>query len=66
MRALMTMGLVAALAVTLAFNEMRRVAEFAVPRAIFTETVGGLQPLAIGGGSVIGYFVGRSRDIARR
>lgn len=52
---------VAALAVTLAFDEMRRVAEFAIPRAIFTETVGGLQLLAIAGGLAIGYVIGRPR-----
>jgi len=64
---------VAALAVTLVFDEMRRVAEFAVPRAIFTETVGGLQLLAVAGGATFGYVTGRLRervasssDIARR
>ena len=49
----------AALAVTLVFDEMRSAAEIAVPRAIFTETVGGLQLLAIASGATIGYFVGR-------
>jgi hypothetical protein len=59
---------VAAFAVTLVFDEMRRVAAFALPRAIFTEMVGGLQILAMAGGAAIGWAVGnaRSRDIARR
>jgi hypothetical protein len=33
---------VAAVAVTLVFDEMRRAAEMAIPRAVVTETVGGL------------------------
>jgi hypothetical protein len=52
----------AALAVTFAIDEMRRVAEFAFPRAIFTETVGGLQLLAVAGGSAIGYVIGRRSE----
>ncbi|HET9853254.1 MAG TPA: hypothetical protein VFP56_12235 [Candidatus Limnocylindrales bacterium] len=46
---------VAALVVTVMFDEMRRVFEVALPRAIFTETVGGLQLLAIAVGAMIGY-----------
>jgi hypothetical protein len=47
---------VAALLVTLAIDEMRRAAEIAFPRAIFTETIAGLQLLAIAGGATIGYL----------
>lgn len=46
----------AAVAVTLVIDEMRRAAEIALPRAIFTETIGGLQLLAIAGGAAIGYL----------
>jgi hypothetical protein len=45
---------VAALAVTMMFDEMRRVFAVALPRAILTETVGGLQLLAIAVGATIG------------
>lgn len=62
----------AALAVTFAIDEMRRVAQFALPRALFTETIGGLQLLAVGGGAALGYVIGRlpeafasTRDIRR-
>jgi hypothetical protein len=51
--------LIAALAVTLVFDEMRRAAEIAIPRAVFTETVGGLQLLAVGGGAALGSAVRR-------
>lgn len=50
---------VAALALTAMVDEMRRVFEVALPRAIFTETVGGLQLLAIAAGATIG-------DLSRR
>ena len=50
---------VGALAVTLAIDEMRRVAEFALPRAVFTETAGGLQILVIGASASIGYASAR-------
>jgi hypothetical protein len=57
----------AAIAVTLVFDEMRRAADVAIPRAIFTETGGGLQLLAIGGGAVVGYALGeRQRDQRHR
>lgn len=52
---------VAALVVTLVFDEMRRVADFALPRAILTETIGGLQLLAIAGGAAVGYAWRRVR-----
>lgn len=52
----------AALAVTLVFDEMRRIAEIAVPRAIFTETAGGLQLLTLAIGAAIGYLGGRTRN----
>jgi hypothetical protein len=51
----------AALAVTLVFDEMRRAAEIAIPRAIFTETAGGLQLVAVASGAAVGYFVGRAQ-----
>ena len=50
---------VAALALTAMVDEMRRVFEVALPRAIFTETVGVLQLLAIAVGATIG-------DLSRR
>ena len=53
---------VAALAVTFVFDEMRRVAGFALPRAFLTETVGGLQLLAIAGGTAVGYAWHRLRE----
>lgn len=53
---------VAALAVTVVFDEMRRAAEIAIPRAIFTETAGGLQLLAVASGAAIGFLVGRTRN----
>ena len=52
----------AALAVTLVFDEMRRAADVAVPRAIFTETVGGLQLLMITSGAAIGYQLRRTTN----
>jgi hypothetical protein len=62
----------AAVTVTLVFDEMRRAADVAIPRAILTETVGGLQFLAIAGGAAVGYAIGEaqkraaaSRDIRR-
>jgi FtsH-binding integral membrane protein len=51
----------AALTVTLVFDEMRGAADVAIPRAIFTETAGGLQLLAIAGGAVFGYAFGEGR-----
>ena len=54
----------AALAVTASFHEMARVAGFSVPRAIFTETVGGLQLVAIAGGATLGYVLGRPTPTA--
>jgi hypothetical protein len=51
----------AALAVTLVFDEMRRDVGFALPRAIFTQTAGGLQLLALGAGATTGYIIGRRR-----
>lgn len=50
----------AALAMTLVFDEMRRAADIAIPRAIFTETAGGLQLVAVASGVAIGCFVGRT------
>ena len=52
---------VAAVAVTLVFDEMRRAAEMTIPRAVFTETVGGLQLLVLGGGAALGHVAGRAR-----
>lgn len=52
---------VAALAVTLVVDEMRRVAEHSIPRAIVTVTISGLQPLAVGAGASIGHLLGGSR-----
>jgi hypothetical protein len=52
----------AAVSVTLVFDEMRRAADVAILRAILTETAGGLQLLAIAGGAAVGYaFGGRGR-----
>jgi hypothetical protein len=53
----------AAVTVTLVFDEMRRAADVAIPRAVFTETAGGLQLVAIAGGAAFGYaFGGAGRD----
>lgn len=51
----------AALALTLAIDEMRNAAVELLPRAIFTETIAGLQLLAIAGGATIGYLARRRR-----
>ena len=62
----------AAVAVTLVFDEMRRAAHIAIPLAIFTETVGGLQLLTLASAAAIGYVIGRTRiggvsnDISQR
>ena len=45
----------AALAMTAMVDEMRRAFEVALPRAIFTETVGGLQLVAVAVGAAVGY-----------
>ena len=50
-----------ALAVTLVFDEMRNALEIALPRAIFTETVGGLQLLTIAAGAALGFAIGPGR-----
>ena len=49
----------AAVAVTLVVDEMRRAFEIVIVRAIFTETVAGLQLLVIATGAAIGYLIRR-------
>ena len=55
---------VAAVAVTLVFDEMRNAASVALPRAFVTETVGGMQLLVLAAGATVGYA--RTVGVARR